>query len=138
MAQIPSLIARGLLRTLARDAKNNGKFLEDAINDLQDLINSPSFRQGRILASTSGNGQSAAWQQAQTYAAEFTPAKIAAQVQEFAEVYEFCVAAGTITENSDPEQDYRAMCNDDRLQTINRRRSDFTLLNWPQTGMLNG
>jgi hypothetical protein len=33
---------------------------------------------------------------------------------------------------------FAAMRADDRLQTVNRRSSDFTLLGFPQTGQLTG
>lgn len=129
MAQIPALAAQGLLLTLAREAKKSAVTLDEAIYKLQDQLNTPSFRLGRVLASTSGNGQSASWQQAQMYSAAHTPERMALQIQEYVLIFRDCYTAGFITDESDPETDAWAMIEKDpgdRLQRVTTMRQDVT------------
>ena len=131
MAQIKAINARGLLDDLAQQAKDSATDLIDVIRAAKKAIQSNSFRQGRIYVSTSGSGQSHSFLIPSTYTAEFTPVMVAAQFQEFVEIYNDNFAAGLITDSTDTDADLRVMLADDRLQTTTARRLDITGIRFP-------
>lgn len=131
MAQIKAINARSLLDDLAQEAKAANLDLIDVIRAAKKAVQSPTFRLGRIYVSTSGSGQSASFAIPQQYTAEFTPVMLAAQFQEFVEIYLFCVSQGLITDSTDADADAATMLADDRLQTVTERRLDITGIRFP-------
>jgi len=131
MAQIKAINARGLLDDLAQQAKAGAIDLIDVIRAAKTAVQTNSFRAGRIYVSSSGSGQSHSFQIPQIYTADFSVVQIAAQYQEFVEIYNDNVGWGLITDASDVDSDLRVMLNDDRLQTVTTRRLDITGIRFP-------
>lgn len=135
VAQIRAIQARGLLNYLARQAQAKSLSLIDALNSAQDEQLTPAFRSGRVFTSTSGNGQSASFQIPQLYTADYTPTKIAEQLQEFIEIYNDCLSFGLFVATDDlTTVQLPAMLADDRLQTVDCRRLDITNIRFPVVG----
>jgi hypothetical protein len=132
MAQIKAINARGLLDDLAQQAKTSAVNLIDVIRAAKSAVQSNSFRAGRIYVSSSGSGQSHSFQIPQTYTADFSVVQIAAQYQEFVEIYTDNVGWGIITDPTNADTALAAMLADDRLQTVTERRLDITGLRFPQ------
>jgi hypothetical protein len=132
MAQIKAINARGLLDDLAQQAKKTSVDLIDVIRAAKSAVQSNSFRNGRIYVSSSGSGQSHSFQIPQTYTADFSVVQIAAQYQEFVEIYTDNVGWGIITDPTNADTALAAMLADDRLQTVTERRLDITGLRFPQ------
>jgi hypothetical protein len=132
VAQIKAINARGLLDDLAQEAKAGTVNLIDVIRAAKKSVQSNSFRAGRIYVSSSGSGQSHSFQIPQTYTADFSTVQIAAQYQEFVEIYNDNVGYGLITTPTDADAVLAVMLADDRLQTVTERRLDITGLRFPQ------
>ena len=132
MAQIKAINARGLLDDLAEQAKATAVDLIDVIRAAKKAVQSNSFRAGRIYVSSSGSGQSHSFQIPQTYTADFSTVQIAAQYQEFVEIYNHNVGYGLIPTPTDADAVLAVMLADDRLQTVTERRLDITGLRFPQ------
>lgn len=128
MAQIRAIEARGILDDIAQGAKTSALDLIEAIRAAKAAVLTPSFKSGRVYVSTSGNGQSASFLIPSAVSADFTPTRVAAQLQEFIEIYNDCVADGLITDASDVDADLAVMLADDRLQSVTSRRADFSSL----------
>ena len=131
MAQIRAIEARGILDDIAQGAKSSGVDLIDCIRAAKKSILTNSFKAGRVYVSTSGSGQSHSFLIPSALTADFTPTRMAAQMQEFVEIYNDCVAAGLITDSSDVDTDAAVMMADDRLQTITERSLDLTAIRLP-------
>lgn len=131
MSQIRAIEARGLLDQIAQGAKTAGLDLIDAIRAAKSSVLTPGFRTGRVFVSTSGSGQSASFLIPTELTSHFEPTRIAAQYQEFIEIYLDAVTAGSITDESDVDADLAAMLHDDRLQTITHRQVDTTNIRIP-------
>ena len=131
MAQIKAINARGLLDDLAQQAKAGAIDLIDVIRAAKTAVQTNSFRAGRIYVSSSGSGQSHSFQIPQTYTADFSVVQIAAQYQEFVEIYNDNVGWGLITDSTAVDADLAVMLNDDRLQTVTTRRLDITGIRFP-------
>ena len=138
MAQIKAINARSLLDDLAQEAKSASVGLIDVIRAAKKAIQTNSFRQGRIYLSTSGSGQSHSFLIPSTYTSEFTPVMVAAQFQEFVEIYNDCVAGGIITDALATDENCLTMLADDRLQTVDSRRLDITAIRFPMTSPQQG
>lgn len=132
MAQIKAINARGLLDDLAYQAKAKDIDLIDVIRAAKTAVQTNSFRSGRIYVSSSGSGQSHSFQIPQTYTADFSVVQIAAQYQEFVEIYNDNVGWNLITDATAVDNDLKVMLADDRLQTVTDRRLDITGLRYPQ------
>lgn len=131
---------RAILRQIVENnAVQGGQSVWSALLAFQTSINTPSFAQGRVLAATSGNGQSASWE-AQMLGREYTPENVFALSEEFFDIYTAALANNASLADDATEASSRAIFNamlaDDRLQPVTRRGADFTLLNFPQTGQL--
>lgn len=140
MRHLRAHLKRAILRQIVEtNAIPGGQKVRDALLAFQATINTPSFAQGRVLSSTSGNGQSAAWDGA-ALGREYTPETVFAVSEEFFEIYEAALENTAGLADDATEASSRAilaaMLADDRMQTVNRRSADFTLLNFPQTGQL--
>ena len=133
MAQIRAIEARGILDDIAQGAKAANIDLIDAIRAAKKSILTNSFKAGRVYVSTSGSGQSHSFLIPSALTADFTPTRMAAQMQEYVEIYNDCVAAGLITDSSDVDTDAAVMAQDDRLLTVTDRRLDLTGLRFPAT-----
>jgi hypothetical protein len=131
VAQIKAINARGLLDDLAQEAKAGAVDLIEVIRAAKKNVQGPSYRQGRIYVSSTGSGQSHSFLIPQTYTADFTPVQIAAQYQEFVEIYNDNVGWGLITDATNVDADLAVMLADDRLQTVNARRLDITGIRFP-------
>lgn len=132
MAQIKAINARGLLDDLAQQAKKSAVDLIDVIRAAKAAVQGNSFRQGRIYVSSSGSGQSHSFQIPQIYTADFSTVQVAAQYQEFVEIYNDCVGWGLISDSTNADAVLAVMLADDRLQTVTDRRLDITGLRFPQ------
>ena len=135
MAQIRAIEARGLLDEIAQGAINTGNDLITALRAAKSAVLTPSFKQGKVFINTSGNGQSASFLIPSAISSDFTPTRIAAQFQEFIEIYNDCIAQGLITDTSLTESDAAVMAQDDRLQTVTHQRLDVTGIRWPGSGV---
>ena len=123
--------ARGLLDDLAQQAKKSDVDLIDVIRAAKSAVQSASFKSGRFYVSSSGSGQSHSFLIPSAYTAEFTTIMVAAQYQEFVEIYNDNVGWGLITDATDVDADLAVMLADDRLQTVNARRLDITGIRFP-------
>ncbi len=121
---------------IAQGAIKTGVDLIDAIRAAKSAILTPSFRTGRVFISTSGSGQSASFLMPSSLSADYTQTRVAAQMQEFIEIYNDAVAGGYITDASDVNADLAAMLVDDRLATVTRQRLDVTSIRFPGSGLI--
>ena len=144
MAQIRAIEARGLLDDIAQGAIQSGVKLIDAIRAAKSAVLTPAFKTGRVFVSTSGNGQSASFLIPSTLAADYTPTKVAAQMMEFVEIYQSCIATkdangNTVTpvfaDTDSVATQLAGMMADDRLQGVTAQRLDITGLRWPTTSL---
>lgn len=139
MRHIRAITKRGVLRQIVEGAIAAGQKISEGLLGFQTSLNSPTFRTGRVVSSTSGSGQSAAFEQ-QVLGREWTPENAFALSEEFFSIYELALANNPSLADDGAEASSRAilavMFCDDRLQIVNRRGTDFTLLNFPQTGQL--
>lgn len=113
----------------------------DALLSFQSAVNEQNFQRGRQYVSTSGNGQHASYAMVGS-GAQWTQENVFAMSEEF-----FSILADTLAANPTLVDDgskgsqlaiFNAMAADDRLQTVNRRGMDSTLLGFPQVGQLGG
>ena len=129
------------LRQIIEGAVAAASNVHDALLSFQTQLNSASFQKGRILISTSGNGQSAGFE-TNLNGKEITQDNLAAASEEFFEIYYFQLAQNPTLKDDGTEASTRAifeaMRQDDRLYGCTRRGSDFTLLGFPQVGQLAG
>jgi hypothetical protein len=129
------------LRQIVEGAIASTSKISDALLSFQIQLNSASFQKGRILISTSGNGQSAGFEM-NLAGREITPDNCAAMSEEFFEIYEFQLSQNpALVDDGTPANTraiFAAMRQDDRLYGCTRRGSDFTLLGFPQVGQLGG
>ena len=139
MAQIKAITARGLLDEIAQGAAQTSVDLIDAIRAAKKQVYTSSFKQGRVYVATSGSGQSASFLIPSELTSDFSPVKVADQLQEFVEIYSDCVTGfggqvtPSITDATDVATDLAAMLADDRLQTVTHQRLDITSIRWPAT-----
>lgn len=136
MVYIRAINKRAILRQIVEGAVAAKQKLSEALLAFQSAIYSPSFRQGRVIISTAAHGQSAAFEIG-LQGKEYTQENVFALSEEFFDILE---AAGLADDGEEVTTRalFAAMRNDDRLQTVNRRGTDFTLLNFPQSGQLAG
>ena len=141
MIYLAAIKKRGILRQIVEGAITAKLKVSEALLGFQSSINSPSFRQGQVMVNTSGNGQSASFEIGMQ-GREYTRETVFAASEEFFDILEDALANSPGLVDDATEANTRAifaaMRADDRLQTVNRRSSDFTLLGFPQTGQLTG
>jgi hypothetical protein len=113
----------------------------EALQSFQSQLNTASFQKGRILISTSGNGQSAGFEM-NLSGREVTPDNVAAMSVEFRQILRSTLCNNpSLADDGTPANTQaigEAMECDDRLYGCTRRGSDFTLLGFPQVGQLGG
>jgi hypothetical protein len=126
VSQIRSIEARGLLGAIARGAKSAGADLLVALQAAYDSVATPGFRTGRVFISTSGSGQSASFLIPSELTADYSPTRVAAQYQEFIEIFNDLFSAGLITDGFDIDSCLAKMLEDARLQSVTRRRNDYS------------
>ena len=141
MIYLAAIKKRGILRQIVEGAVTAKLKVCEALLAFQSSINSPSFRQGQVLVNTSGNGQSASFEIGMQ-GREYTRETVFAASEEFFDILECALGntPGLVDDAAEASTRaiFMAMRADDRLQTVNRRSSDFTLLGFPQTGQLTG
>lgn len=142
MIYIQAIKKRGILRQIVEAGAVPSKLtVREALLNFQSAINSPSFATGRIVMNTSGNGQSASFEMG-LQGKEYTLENVFGLSEEFFGIYEAALAnnPGLVDDGSEGQSRAiaAAMRDDDRLQTVNRRGADVTLLGFPQTGQLTG
>ena len=143
MIYIQAVKKRGILRQIIEGAVPAKKKVSEALLAFQQAIYGPSFRQGRVTVNTSGNGQSASFAIGLT-GAEYTQDAVFGVSEEFFDIFDDTLANATapgLTDDgteSNTRAIFAAMKADDRLQSVNRKGTDFTLLGFPQTGQLTG
>lgn len=126
MIRIQSEIKRAYLRQIAEGAKTSAVTLKAALIAVQSSIINDTFKKGRIVVSTSGNGQSVSFSLG---AAGFTQDVVAGMTEEFINVLDDTIAQGYATSGtSEAEIDalFSAMTNDDRLRGVSSQLGDFT------------
>jgi hypothetical protein len=141
MIYIQAVKKRGILRQIVEGCIAGKLKVREALLAFQQAIYSPSFKQGRVIMNTSGNGQSASFEIGMQ-GKEYTQDNVFGVSEEFFDILDNALANGPGCLDDGSEKSSRAifeaMKADDRLQTVNRRSSDFTLLGFPQTGQLTG
>ena len=126
MIRIQSETKRAYLRQIAEGAKTSAVTLKAALIAVQASIINDTFKKGRIVVATSGNGQSVSFTLG---AAGFTPDVVAGMTEEFINVLDDTVAQGYATNGtSESEIDalFSAMTNDDRLRGVSSQLGDIT------------
>lgn len=141
MIYIQAIKKRGILRQLVEGAVASKSTLREALLGFQAGINGASFRQGKVIVSTSGNGQSASFAIGMQ-GNEYTQDAVFGLSEELCEILDDTASNNPTLCDDATEAATRAlfaaMQQDDRLQSVNRLSADFTLLNWPQTGITRG
>jgi hypothetical protein len=133
VAQIRAEEAQSLLDEIAQGAKATTTDLIDAIRAAKSAVLTPGFRKGHVFVSTSGSGQSSSFLIPTELTAHYTQTLLSAQYWEFIKIYNEAVASGRITDATDVDSDLAAMLQDDRLQTVTRRRTDHTNIRFPSS-----
>jgi hypothetical protein len=128
--RIQSEIKRALLRQIVEGAKSSASTVKAALIATQAAATDSSFKKGRILVSTSGNGQSASFQIA---ASGYSQDVFVGLTEEFINVLDDAVAAGAVDDTTQPDALFNSMCSDDRLVGIRSQMGDFTSLRFPVT-----
>lgn len=129
-----------ILALIVAQAIQNSIRIYDALIANAQAVYSPSFQTGKVLSSTSGNGQAAAMEPGVSARTEWNPVNALGLDWVFISILQ-----DTLTNNPTLADDASAsssqailalMQNDDRMQPVTRRGIDVTLLNFPQTGQL--
>ncbi len=128
--RIQSETKRAILRQIAKGAKDSTTSLKDALIAVQGKATDASFLTGRLLISTSGNGQSASFQ---ISTAGFTQDVFVGLTEELINILEDAVANGASEDAAQIDALFMAMCGDDRLQGVRVQHGDFTSLRFPVT-----
>jgi len=140
MVYIQAIKKRGILRQIVEGGAIPGKLkVREALLAFQGAIYSPSFKQGRVVASSSGNGQSASFEIG-LQGKEYTQDNVFGLSEELFDILEDTLgnSPGLVDDGSEAGSRavLAAMKYDDRLQSVNRKGTDFTLLGFPQTGQM--
>lgn len=132
MIRIQSEIKRALLRQIVEGAKGGTVPIKSALISAQAAATDSSFKKGRVLISTSGNGQSASFQ---ISSSGFSQETFVGLTEEFINVLDDAIAAGATDtgEATDSDALFTTMCQDDRLVGIRTQMGDFTSLRFPVT-----
>jgi hypothetical protein len=140
---VQAIKKKAILRQIVAGAAPSGIPVVDALMGFQTSIASSNLLKGRILISTSGSGQSGSFEIGLP-GKEFTQDNIFALSEQLIEIYEFALASSSA--NGSPLTDDGTAANsaaimavmreDDRLQSVNRKGADMTLLGFPQIGQL--
>ena len=136
MVYIQSEIKRGILRQIAAGAANSGNTLYQSLLTAQGSVYSPSFAKGKIISSFGGNGQSGSYEIGIS-AKGFTQENVFAMLEQFLEVLASVIAAGLGIDSgnqSDTQNLFTVMCQDDRLAGVRTEMGDWTSLNIPSIG----
>lgn len=126
MIRIQSEIKRAYLRQIAEGAKSSSTSLRTALIAVQASIINDTFKKGRVVVSTSGNGQSVSFALGN---GGFTQDVVAGLTEEFIEVLDDTVAGNLATNGTTPatiDTLFTAMCDDDRLRGVRQQLGDFT------------
>ncbi len=111
----------------------------DALLSFQTSVNEINFQKGRQYTSTSGSGQSASFAMVGS-GSNWTQPNVFMMSEEYFDIYFFTLKnnPALVDDGTPPNTKaiFLAMLDDDRLQTVTRRSSDFTLLGFPQVGQL--
>lgn len=133
MIRIQSEIKRAVLRQVVEGAKASASTLKSALIATQAAAMDGSFKKGRILMSTSGNGQSASFQ---ISSGGFTQDVFVGLTEELIEVLDDAITNGygpDGTEAAQLDPLFASMCSDDRLIGIRTQMGDWTTLRFPVT-----
>ena len=132
MIRIQSETKRAILRQIAVGSRNAATPLKDALIAVQGKATDAAFLTGRLLVSTSGNGQSASFQ---ISTAGFTQDVFVGLTEELINILDDAVAAGSTDDGTPASVDalFTTMCGDDRLQGVRVQHGDFTSLRFPVT-----
>jgi len=133
---IASIKKRGFLRQIAEGAKLTASTMREALLSAQASVFNSNLRNGRILVSTSGNGQSGSFE-IWSPGKEFTQDNIFALTEQLLEVLDTAVSSGFI-DAADPaiiDSLFAVMCDDDRMRGVRQKMGDFSGLNFPATSL---
>ncbi len=134
MIRIQSEIKRAMLRQICEGAKATSSTVKQALIATQAAAADNSFKKGRIITSTSGNGQSASFAFfSPTGASGFTQDNVVGLTEEFVNILDDAVAGGIIDDPNTVDATFAAMVTDDRLVGIRQQMGDFTSLRFPVT-----
>ena len=118
MVFIQAIKKKFYLRQIIEGAVASTSTVSSSLLGFQTAINSASFQKGRALISTSGNGQSAAFQM-EMVGKEITQESVAGMSEEFFDILDTALATNTSLKDTGNEDDTRAifaqMKTDDRL-----------------------
>lgn len=128
---IQAVKKRGFLRQIAERAKKSALTLKETLLAVQGGQFSNTFQGGKILASTSGSGQSGSfeiWLQGK----EWTPDNVFGLTEELIELCEQKLTDGVA---DDVDTLFAAMMTDEALHGIRQQMGDFSGLNYPATSL---
>ena len=127
----------GYLRQIAEGAKTTASTLKAALVAAQAAVWLPSFKQGRILVSQSGSGQSGSFQMAGG-GNDWTQDNIFGLLEEFIQLADFTIAAGTPDGSDDALIDALFAQMVENINTgnvpqigVRTQMGDFSGLNFP-------
>lgn len=140
--RIQSVKKRGFLNQVAQGAIASSSTLIEALNQIQKQCYGQNFRQGKLVVSQSGSGQSGSYQMS-VAGEEWTPDNIFGLTQELIELVPVTIANAllstppvTLVDDGDKAHTAElvaAMNQDDILQGVTEQRGDYTSLRYPVT-----
>lgn len=136
MVYLQAEIRRGFLRQIAQGAINGSATLGDTLLSFQASIYTPSFSKGRLLVSTSGNGQHGSFEMG-VHGKQFTQENIFALSEQFLGILQDTLDQNLAVDTgiqSDTLNLFKVMCQDDRLVGVRTQQGDYTGLNIPSIG----
>src|SRR5262245_60523125 len=127
MALIRAEIKRGCLRSLFRQAQAAATTLQVALDAFQDG-GFKAIKSGKIVIATAGAGHSTQFAVPDQWRS-FSQEEIFSLTEELEQVYSDSKAQLIANGNTDPDDQtiFDAMMADDRLQTVTRTQTDYTL-----------
>ena len=129
MIPIQAVKKCGFLRQIAEGAKKNASSFREALVATQGQIFSPNFQRGRLLVSTSGNGQSGNFELGVS-GKEFTQDNVFGMLEEFIQLFDTLAMADSGSA-VDTDVSFAAMINSDQLQAVRQMHGDFAFLGLP-------
>ncbi len=133
--EIQSVKKRGYLDDIVQGAITNSSTVIESLRAAKKAVYLPSFKNGRIVVSQSGSGQSGSFQMSGS-GNDWTQDNIAGMIMEFIELYQTLdpVAYPDLAMPASSNAIYAAMCADDSLGGITQQQGDWTTLNVPSIG----
>jgi hypothetical protein len=129
VAEIGASKRRGFLRQIVEGAKASNTPLKQALLSAQASVNSPTFRQGRIVINQSGSGQSGSFQ-IPGNSVEWSQPNVYGMIEELIELLESVLTSSGIADDGTTQDAlFAEMLNDDSTRQIRQQMGDFSMLN---------